>query len=218
MADTISTSGARLLMVGISSPRKEFFLPNSCRSWGRSSPWESAAASTCGPARRVVRLPGCSRPVWSGSSGFFRNRAGCGSAIWSATPASFCSSKRNGRGRAGGDRGADAMTGSSSRPEAAACRRHASQLHEGGLGNGGSGPLEHPPRRVESGAHPSPGRIRQILVHTGQHYDEGMSRVFFHDLRLPEPDYYLTSARARTQSRPRASCWPLEPVVLREAA
>jgi UDP-N-acetylglucosamine 2-epimerase (non-hydrolysing) len=31
----------------------------------------------------------------------------------------------------------------------------------------------------------------QVLVHTGQHYDEHMSRVFFQDLRLPAPDYDL---------------------------
>ncbi|MGH8582429.1 MAG: non-hydrolyzing UDP-N-acetylglucosamine 2-epimerase [Gammaproteobacteria bacterium] len=30
-----------------------------------------------------------------------------------------------------------------------------------------------------------------VLVHTGQHYDEAMSRVFFEDLELPEPDAYL---------------------------
>jgi UDP-N-acetylglucosamine 2-epimerase (non-hydrolysing) len=29
------------------------------------------------------------------------------------------------------------------------------------------------------------------LVHTGQHYDERMSRLFFHDLGLPVPDVYL---------------------------
>ncbi len=34
-------------------------------------------------------------------------------------------------------------------------------------------------------AHPS---IRPYLVHTGQHYDEGMSRVFFEELGLPAPD------------------------------
>jgi len=30
-----------------------------------------------------------------------------------------------------------------------------------------------------------------LLVHTGQHYDEKMSKLFFHDLNLPEPDVYL---------------------------
>ncbi len=29
------------------------------------------------------------------------------------------------------------------------------------------------------------------LVHTGQHYDDAMSRVFFDELQLPEPDVYL---------------------------
>ncbi len=29
------------------------------------------------------------------------------------------------------------------------------------------------------------------LIHTGQHYDEKMSKVFFVDLELPEPNYYL---------------------------
>lgn len=31
----------------------------------------------------------------------------------------------------------------------------------------------------------------QILVHTGQHYDEKMSQVFFDQLELPRPDLYL---------------------------
>jgi UDP-N-acetylglucosamine 2-epimerase (non-hydrolysing) len=33
--------------------------------------------------------------------------------------------------------------------------------------------------------------IRGVLVHTGQHYDEGMSDVFFHDLGIPTPDVHL---------------------------
>jgi UDP-N-acetylglucosamine 2-epimerase (non-hydrolysing) len=33
--------------------------------------------------------------------------------------------------------------------------------------------------------------IQKTLVHTGQHYDENMSKVFFRDLGLPEPDVYL---------------------------
>src|SRR6058998_1180279 len=33
--------------------------------------------------------------------------------------------------------------------------------------------------------------LTSVLIHTGQHYDEGMSDVFFRDLGIPIPDVYL---------------------------
>jgi len=35
------------------------------------------------------------------------------------------------------------------------------------------------------------GPVQHLLVHTGQHYDRAMSKIFFEDLELPQPDFYL---------------------------
>ena len=31
----------------------------------------------------------------------------------------------------------------------------------------------------------------EIIIHTGQHYDYEMDKVFFDELGIPEPDYHL---------------------------
>ena len=33
--------------------------------------------------------------------------------------------------------------------------------------------------------------IREIIVHTGQHFDPNMSDIFFDEMRIPRPQYHL---------------------------
>lgn len=55
-----------------------------------------------------------------------------------------------------------------------------------------------------------------LVVHTGQHYDAGMSDAFFRDLQLPQPDVYLGVGSGSHAAQTAAVMELFEPVVLRE--
>ncbi len=59
--------------------------------------------------------------------------------------------------------------------------------------------------------------IEGVLVHTGQHYDRAMSEVFFEQLELPEPDYYLGIGGGSHAEQTGRVMMALEPV-LRDVA
>jgi UDP-N-acetylglucosamine 2-epimerase len=57
---------------------------------------------------------------------------------------------------------------------------------------------------------------REVLVHTGQHYDEPMSRVFFQELDMPEPDHYLGVGSGSHGEQTGRMLERIEEVLLRE--
>ncbi len=59
--------------------------------------------------------------------------------------------------------------------------------------------------------------IYEVLVHTGQHYDRGMSDVFFEDLDLPEPQHHLGVGSGGHGAQTGEMLKRLEPVIQTEA-
>jgi UDP-N-acetylglucosamine 2-epimerase (non-hydrolysing) len=57
--------------------------------------------------------------------------------------------------------------------------------------------------------------IEPLLVHTGQHYDEEMSDLFFHQLNIPEPDINLEIGSASHTVQTAEIMKAFEPVVLK---
>lgn len=58
--------------------------------------------------------------------------------------------------------------------------------------------------------------LNHVFVHTGQHFDESMSKVFFDDLNLPEPDIYLGIGSGSHAKQTADIMLKLEPVILSE--
>jgi len=54
--------------------------------------------------------------------------------------------------------------------------------------------IKHAPMQIELQAF-----YNTVTVHTGQHYDENMSEIFFEDLNIPQPDYLLNVGFAKSQ-------------------
>lgn len=59
--------------------------------------------------------------------------------------------------------------------------------------------------------------LKQLLVHTGQHYDAKMSDVFFQELDIPEPDEYLNVGSGTHAQQTAAVMVGIEPVLQRHA-
>src|SRR5882672_7130818 len=58
--------------------------------------------------------------------------------------------------------------------------------------------------------------FRQVLVHTGQHYDAAMNDVFFADLGLPAPDHFLGMGASSHAEQTAKVMMAFEGVLLKE--
>lgn len=58
--------------------------------------------------------------------------------------------------------------------------------------------------------------IEHLLVHTGQHYDASMSAVFFSDLEIPEPKWYLGVGSGTHAVQTAVAMMRLEELLVRE--
>jgi UDP-N-acetylglucosamine 2-epimerase len=56
----------------------------------------------------------------------------------------------------------------------------------------------------------------EVLVHTGQHYDDQMSKVFFEELAIPKPDYDLEVGSGSHAAQTATMLVRLEEVMLKE--
>jgi UDP-N-acetylglucosamine 2-epimerase (non-hydrolysing) len=62
----------------------------------------------------------------------------------------------------------------------------------------------------------NPQKIETLLVHTGQHYDYEMSKIFFQNLELPEPDIYLGIGSGTHSEQTGRTMIEFEKVLLKE--
>lgn len=59
-----------------------------------------------------------------------------------------------------------------------------------------------------------PDRFRQVIVHTGQHYDAAMSQIFFDDIGLPRPDFELNIGSGTHAEQTARTMLAFEPVLV----
>ena len=59
-------------------------------------------------------------------------------------------------------------------------------------------------------------QIKEVIVHTGQHYDANMSQVFFDELGIPAPNYNLNVGSGGHGSQTAAMIAGIEEILIKE--
>lgn len=59
-------------------------------------------------------------------------------------------------------------------------------------------------------------KIQEVIVHTGQHYDENMSQVFFDELAIPSPNYNLNVGSGSHGKQTASMIDKIEEILLKE--
>ena len=58
--------------------------------------------------------------------------------------------------------------------------------------------------------------IREIIIHTGQHYDENLSEIFFREMEVPSPKYNLNIGSSSHANQTAQMLHAIEPFLLKE--
>lgn len=61
-----------------------------------------------------------------------------------------------------------------------------------------------------------PEAVQEVIVHTGQHYDDNMSQVFFDEMKIPRPDYMLDVGSGAHGAQTAAMIEGIEEILLKE--
>lgn len=61
-----------------------------------------------------------------------------------------------------------------------------------------------------------PEQVKEVIVHTGQHYDTNMSQVFFDEMGIPRPDYMMETGSGDHGKQTGAMIAGLEEILLKE--